>query len=105
VQPREIKPDHLISNLINNCDAIADIIHKRLIKWFVEYRNANDNIKVNYYFRDLWSNVTDASNMSMDNTTSSVIHTPKKQNYVSTKNINKPNFKGETPLHVACLKV
>ncbi|XP_011169381.1 BRCA1-associated RING domain protein 1 isoform X2 [Solenopsis invicta] len=81
VQPREIKSDHLISNLINNCDVIADIIHKR----------------------NLWSNVTDASNMSMD-TTSSVIHMPKKQNYVSTKNINKPNHRGETPLHVACLK-
>ncbi|XP_036144576.1 BRCA1-associated RING domain protein 1 [Monomorium pharaonis] len=82
VQPKEIKSDHLISNLVHNSDIIADIIHKR----------------------DLWSNVTDALNTSMDNTTSSVIHTPKKQSYVRTKNLNKPNFKGETPLHVACVK-
>lgn len=29
VQPKEIKSDHLISNLIQNCDVIAGIIKKR----------------------------------------------------------------------------
>ncbi|XP_011631254.1 BRCA1-associated RING domain protein 1-like [Pogonomyrmex barbatus] len=82
VQPREIKPDYLVSNLIQNIDIISDVIDKR----------------------DIWNNSTDASNVSLDNTISTVLHTPKKQNYVRKKNINTPNPKGETPLHVACLK-
>lgn len=82
VQPKEIKSDHLISNLIQNCDVIAGIIEKR----------------------DIWNDTIDASNMSLDNTISTVLHTPRKHDYTRMKNINKPNPKGETPLHVACLK-
>ncbi|XP_018310838.1 BRCA1-associated RING domain protein 1 isoform X2 [Mycetomoellerius zeteki] len=78
VQPKEIKPDHLVSSLIQNCDVIADIIHKRSIR--------------------------DASSISLDNTISTIFHTPKKQSYPGMRNINKPNHKGETPLHRACLK-
>ncbi|TGZ51932.1 BRCA1-associated RING domain protein 1, partial [Temnothorax longispinosus] len=82
VQPKEIKPDHLISNLVQNCDLIAEIIQKR----------------------DVWDNITDTSNTSLDNTISTVLHTPRKQDYIRKKNINKTNPKGETQLHTACLK-
>ncbi|KAG5319078.1 BARD1 protein, partial [Acromyrmex heyeri] len=82
VQPSEIKPDHLVSSLIQNCDVIAEIIHKR----------------------DIWDITTDASNISMDNTISAILPTPKKQGYTPMRNINKRNPKGETPLHRACLQ-
>jgi len=66
----------------------------------------NDNIKINYHFRDIWNRcTTDVPSTSLDNTISTVLHTPKKQGYIRTKNINKPNPRGETPLHTACLKV
>ncbi|KYM98879.1 BRCA1-associated RING domain protein 1 [Cyphomyrmex costatus] len=82
VQPKEIKPDHLVSSLVHNCDVIAEIIHKR----------------------DLWENATDAFSTLLDNTISTIFHTPKKQSYRRTKDINKLNHRGETPLHIACLK-
>ncbi|XP_011687580.1 PREDICTED: BRCA1-associated RING domain protein 1-like [Wasmannia auropunctata] len=80
VQPREIQSDHLVSGLIQNIDAISEIIHKR----------------------DIWDTTTDAPGTS-DKTISSVFLTPKKQG-IRRKNINKPNPKGETRLHTACLK-
>ncbi|KYM76519.1 BRCA1-associated RING domain protein 1 [Atta colombica] len=82
VQPNEIKSDHLVSSLIQNCDVIAEIIHKR----------------------DIWNITTDASNISKDNTISAILPTPKKQGHISMRNINKRNPKGETPLHTACLQ-
>ncbi|XP_012220734.1 BRCA1-associated RING domain protein 1-like isoform X2 [Linepithema humile] len=82
VQPREMNPDYLVSNLIQNCDNIAEIIKKR----------------------DTWNNAASISNISLDNTVSTVVITPRKQSNIRKKNINKPNFKGETLLHVACLK-
>ncbi|XP_011879954.1 PREDICTED: BRCA1-associated RING domain protein 1-like isoform X2 [Vollenhovia emeryi] len=42
--------------------------------------------------------------MSLDNTISTVLHTPRKQDHIPMRNINKPNHKGETALHIACLK-
>lgn len=42
--------------------------------------------------------------MSMDTTVSKTICTPKNIN-IPKRNINKTNFKGETQLHIACLKV
>ncbi|XP_018358042.1 PREDICTED: BRCA1-associated RING domain protein 1-like [Trachymyrmex cornetzi] len=81
VQASEIKPDHLVSRLIQHCDVIAEIIHKR----------------------DIWDITTDASNIPIDNI-SVILSTPKKQGYTPMKNINKQNHIGETPLHRACLQ-
>lgn len=46
----------------------------------------------------------DVSNISLDNTVSEIFSTPRKHSYIR-KNINKPNSKGETQLHITCLKV
>lgn len=64
--------------------------------------DAHDCI-LSLYFRDLWD-IADKHSSTAENTISATIHSPKKQP-IRTKNINKPNPKGETPLHVACLKV
>ncbi|KAL0108451.1 hypothetical protein PUN28_015179 [Cardiocondyla obscurior] len=82
VQPHEIKSDNLINNLVQNCDAVAEIIQKR----------------------DLWKSSASVSTTSQNNTISTVLHTPKKQDYMRMRNINKANHKGETPLHIACIK-
>ncbi|XP_014470814.1 PREDICTED: BRCA1-associated RING domain protein 1-like isoform X2 [Dinoponera quadriceps] len=82
VQPKEMSPDHTVSNLIRNCDIIAEIINKR----------------------DLWdTNNIDSANISMGTTVCKTICTPK-NTYIPKRNINKTNFKGETQLHTACLK-
>lgn len=81
VQPCEMNPDCLVSNLIQACDTIAQIIKR-------------DNI---------WDNTVDMSNMSLDNAVSEIFNTPKKHSYIK-KNINKQNSKGETQLHIICLR-
>lgn len=53
----------------------------------------------------MWDN-ENISNVSVDNNTiSTTIDTPSSRSNIRKRNINKPNPKGETPLHVACLKV
>ncbi|KMQ96512.1 brca1-associated ring domain protein 1-like protein [Lasius niger] len=82
VQPREINLDCLVSNLIQGCDTIAQIIKRE----------------------NIWDNIVDVrSNISVDKTVSEVLNTPRKHSYIK-KNINKPNAKGETQLHTMCLK-
>ncbi|XP_050456122.1 BRCA1-associated RING domain protein 1-like [Cataglyphis hispanica] len=81
VQPCEINPDCLVSNLIQGCDTIAQIIKRE----------------------NIWDNIVEVSNISLDNTVSEIFNTPRKHSYIR-KNINKPNAKGETQLHTTCLK-
>ncbi|XP_072764569.1 BRCA1-associated RING domain protein 1 [Anoplolepis gracilipes] len=80
VHPCEINPDCLVSNLIQGCDSIAQIIKRK----------------------NIWDNIVDGSNISLDNTVSEVFNTPRKS-YIR-KNIDKRDSKGETQLHTACLK-
>ncbi|KAH0947941.1 hypothetical protein HN011_001479 [Eciton burchellii] len=81
VQPREMCPDLLVSNLIQNCDIIAEVIDKR----------------------DIWNNTKNIFNASLNTTVSQTICLPQKQFHIH-KNIEKTNPKGETTLHTACLK-
>lgn len=78
VQPREINPDCLVSNLIQGCDMIAQIIKRE----------------------NIWNDIGDTS---VTPSVSEILSTPRKKTYIK-KNINKPNAKGETQLHTTCLK-
>lgn len=87
VQPLEISNDHLVKHLISSCDDIAELIQEK----------------------NLWNTATtDLNNLTQISTqTSTTIAKNKDTNMsfrIPKKNIDKQNNKGETKLHIACLK-
>ncbi|KAK2581730.1 hypothetical protein KPH14_002214 [Odynerus spinipes] len=94
-QPTEIRADHVILNLVRYCDTVADIVKENNL-WDVnvETRNVSNKLPTSSQKSKLLSN--------LQNTTVNKI-----TNYIprhNGKNINKRNPKGETPLHIACIK-
>ena len=87
VQPTEIQSDPIIRSLASYCNQLAEIIQEK----------------------DLWNAISNASSTLQ---ASSVVvkagskdtNLKSKQPFIPKRNINKSNAKGETPLHVACLK-
>ncbi|XP_076638932.1 BRCA1-associated RING domain protein 1 isoform X1 [Colletes latitarsis] len=84
VQPTEIHNDHMIKSLTSYCNIIAKIVEEK----------------------DLWNKTTNFQSTEQIPliTLNSESNITKRQRSVPKKNINKPNTKGETPLHIACLK-
>ncbi|CAL7933032.1 unnamed protein product [Xylocopa violacea] len=81
VQPLEMPNSHLINSLVSYCNIAAEIIGRK----------------------NLWSTTTNSRTQQSDRikTVNSPISNIK---YYIPKNINKKNAKGETRLHIACLK-
>ncbi|XP_053975849.1 BRCA1-associated RING domain protein 1-like isoform X1 [Hylaeus volcanicus] len=85
VQPIEVHSDHMIKSLTSYCNIIADIIDEK----------------------ELWNKSTNFTSIRQIppvilNSESKAIS--KKALRIPKTNINKPNAKGETKLHAACLK-
>ncbi|KAI4484889.1 hypothetical protein M0802_012982 [Mischocyttarus mexicanus] len=90
VRPNEIRIDHTISNLVRECDIIADVIKEDNL-WNMNVETRNISLRSNKL----------PTNSQNSNTVNKIT------NYVPKnviKNINKRNPKGETPLHTACIK-
>ncbi|XP_011144760.1 BRCA1-associated RING domain protein 1 isoform X1 [Harpegnathos saltator] len=85
VQPKDMSHNHIVSNLIRCCDTIAEVVNMKNL-WDVNIDPSNTLM-----------------NTSMNTTVSKTICTPKNI-HIPKRNINKPNYKGETQLHTACLK-
>ncbi|XP_078042407.1 BRCA1-associated RING domain protein 1 isoform X2 [Augochlora pura] len=83
VQPVEIYSDHLIKSLASYCNSIVKVIGERNI----QYRTA-DAFCVSQVLSTPLKRISGSSN----------------QKHIPQKNINKKNGKGETKLHVACIK-
>ncbi|XP_012348288.1 LOW QUALITY PROTEIN: BRCA1-associated RING domain protein 1-like [Apis florea] len=82
VRPLEICNDHLIKNLVSYCNNIAEIIQER----------------------DLWNSATNSNAIELSAITNNSICIINSSKYTIPKNINKRNAKGETYLHIACVK-
>ncbi|OAD55621.1 BRCA1-associated RING domain protein 1, partial [Eufriesea mexicana] len=82
IQPNEICNDHLINSLVSYCSTLAEIIQER----------------------DLWNLTTNSNELQLPATTEINSTADNIKYYVPKKNINKQNPKGETKLHIACLK-
>nr|XP_034179266.1 BRCA1-associated RING domain protein 1-like [Osmia lignaria]XP_034179267.1 BRCA1-associated RING domain protein 1-like [Osmia lignaria]XP_034179268.1 BRCA1-associated RING domain protein 1-like [Osmia lignaria] len=82
VQPVETCNDHLIKNLVSYCSTIAEIIQEK----------------------DLWNTTTDVNTSQILSVPQSVPKASSVNYRIPKKNINKKNDKGETKLHIACIK-
>ncbi|XP_076233940.1 BRCA1-associated RING domain protein 1 [Calliopsis andreniformis] len=88
VQPIEIQNDHIVKSLVSYCNIIAEIIKEK----------------------DLWNTTADINSshapsaiFNVSKARSRSFHLGSKH-FVPKKDINKRNEKGETRLHIACLK-
>ncbi|XP_012146062.2 uncharacterized protein LOC100881760 isoform X6 [Megachile rotundata] len=88
VQPLEISNDHLVKHLVSSCDIIAELIQEKNL-WNTTTTNLNNLTQISTQVSTTTEARTKVTNV----------------NYrIPKKNIDKPNDKGETKLHSACLK-